>query len=161
GTDAADNIAVDGSGNVYVTGSSEAGFGAANYATIKYAPDGTRLWVKRYSGPNNLDIAQGLVLDANGNVYVTGESRNGTFDYLTVKYDTDGNLLWEARRDSGGTDAGVAITTDASGYVYVTGKYNNEIGTIKYDADGNELWLAVYESASAPDKSGIAIAVDA
>ena len=37
--DVARGMAVDGSGNVYVTGSSN--FGTADYYTIKYRPDGT------------------------------------------------------------------------------------------------------------------------
>jgi hypothetical protein len=170
GADRAAQIAVDGSGNVYVTGTSKgaAASTAMDYATLKYDPDGTLLWVQRYDGPapgNDLDFARGLALDANGNVYVTGASKSTStnVDYLTLKYDTDGNLLWEARRDSGGIeDGGYAVTTDSSGYVYVTGRYDRDWGTIKYDADGNELWLAVYESPTltGDGKAGIAIAVD-
>src|SRR5262249_10550398 len=120
GWERATQLAVDGSGNVYVTGGSQ-GLIAVDYATIKYAPDGTVLWVQRSNGPANAsDSAQALALDASGNVYVTGISLHGSNgDYLTIKYDTEGTLLWEARRDSGNADGGFAITTDASGSVYV------------------------------------------
>ncbi len=44
-------IALDAAGNVYVTGGSH-GIGThRDYATIKYGPDGTQLWEKRYDGP--------------------------------------------------------------------------------------------------------------
>src|SRR5262249_62327479 len=43
--------AVDGSGNVYVTGSSYGPNGQPDYATIKYSRSGEALWVQRYKGP--------------------------------------------------------------------------------------------------------------
>ncbi|MFC1508419.1 SBBP repeat-containing protein, partial [Candidatus Omnitrophota bacterium] len=98
GHDHANAIAVDSAGNVYVTGCS-LGIGAPldyDYATIKYAPDGTQLWVNRYDGPGE---SYEIALDSSGNVYVTGYSYGiGTDnDYATIKYDTNGTQLWVAR----------------------------------------------------------------
>src|SRR5439155_27028824 len=45
-------LAVDGSGNAYVTGASWDS-GTADYATIKYDTDGNERWVARYTGPGN------------------------------------------------------------------------------------------------------------
>ena len=68
-------VAVDASGNVYVTGSSYGPNGLADYATVKYSNSGHTLWVQRYNGPeDNWDAATELALDASGNVYVTGHS---------------------------------------------------------------------------------------
>ena len=44
--DQARAIAVDGSGNVYVTGGSDGSGTSGDYATIKYDPQGNELWVK-------------------------------------------------------------------------------------------------------------------
>src|SRR4029077_7446895 len=64
-------IAVDGSGNVYVTGESS----GQGYATIKYDSAGEEQWVAGYNGPGNgNDRANAIAVDASGNVYVTGES---------------------------------------------------------------------------------------
>jgi hypothetical protein len=82
-------IAVDGPGNVYVTGASS-GLGTDwDYATVKYNTSGTEEWVARYNGPGNfVDTAYGIGVDALGNVYVAGTSvGSGTnTDYATIKY---------------------------------------------------------------------------
>jgi hypothetical protein len=88
GSDDAYAIAVDGSGNVYVTGFSYGSGTDADYATIKYDPSGNELWVKRYNGPpgNDGDAAYAIAVDGSGNVYVTGGSFGGSEDYATIKY---------------------------------------------------------------------------
>src|SRR5262245_47766667 len=91
--------AVDAAGDVYVTGSSYGANGQPDYATVKYSSSGETLWVRRYDGPEaNWDVATELVLDAAGNVYVTGHSNgSNSFDYVTIKYDSAGEQQWLAR----------------------------------------------------------------
>src|SRR5438094_710137 len=87
--DAARAITLDSSGNVYVTGSSEAEVSGTDYATVKYNSDGQEQWVVRYNGAGNFDDdAYAIAVDGSGNVYVTGRSwgSGGTFDYATIKY---------------------------------------------------------------------------
>ena len=81
--DEASAIAVDGSGNVYVTGRSYTIESWTDYATIKYNSTGQQQWIARYNGPwNGNDGAVAIVVDNSGNVYVTGWS--GT-EYATIK----------------------------------------------------------------------------
>ena len=168
--DAASAIAVDGSGNVYVTGMSIGSGTSYDYATTKYDTDGNELWVQRYNGPGNAsDVALGMLVDGSGNVYVTGRSSgSGTSrDYATIKYDTDGNELWVQRYNGPGNnwDEALAIAVDGYGNVYVTG-YSFGSGTyydyatIKYDMDGNQLWVQRYNGSGNDYDEASAIAVD-
>ncbi|MDZ7292347.1 MAG: SBBP repeat-containing protein [candidate division KSB1 bacterium] len=151
-------LAVDGAGNVYVTGRSKSST-SADYATIKYNADGAQQWVARYNGPGNYrDFAQALVVDAMGNVYVTGNSDGGVTtygDYATVKYNAAGVQQWVARYNGpgNGNDYARSITVDRAGNVYVTGyssggaTTNDDYATVKYDAAGVQKWVVRYNGS--------------
>ncbi len=84
-------IASDDSGNTYVTGYSEGVGTDDDYATIKYDPNGTELWVARYNElGNGPDQPVGIAVDDFGNVYVAGwsvyDSTEYEDDYITIKY---------------------------------------------------------------------------
>jgi len=171
--DYANAIALDSSGNVYVTGASRSSDSSSDYATVKYDPEGNELWVDRYNGPGNFyDYAQAIALDSSGNVYVTGYSYgSGTdYDYATVKYDTDGNELWAARYNGPANfgDLARAIAIDSSGNAYVTGVtgfikgsvIERDYATVKYDPEGNELWVDRYNGPADFEDQACAIAID-
>ena len=149
--DDAISIAVDSSGNVYVTGSS-AGIRNldADYATIKYNSSGVEQWVARYNGPGNYDYATSIAVDNSGNVYVTGNSRgiDSTADYATIKYNSLGVEQWVARYNGNSADFATSIAVDNEGNVYVTGNSYSIVGidyaTIKYNSSGVEQWVARY-----------------
>jgi len=150
--DEAYKIAIDGSGNSYVTGSSKGtGFGS-DYLTIKYSAAGVQQWASRYDGPAaDVDIAQDLIVDAAGNVYITGQSYgSGSFlDYATIKYNSAGVQQWASRYNGpgNGTDRAFAIALDGSGNVYVTGssyQFLDDIATIKYNSAGVQQWVQRY-----------------
>jgi len=168
-TDHAFAIAVDGSGNVYVTGNSQGPGTGADYATIKYNSSGKRQWVRRYKGPGGGDYANAIAVDGSGNVYVTGYSEgSGTDnDYATIKYDTNGVRQWKRRYNGpgNGNDAAYAIALDGSGNVYVTGKSTGsstswDYMTIKYDSNGVRQWKRRYNGRGNYADVAHAIAVD-
>jgi hypothetical protein len=138
-------IAVDGSGNVYVTGQSAQLNSYPwnwDYAIIKYYSNGDTAWVRRYNGSANGDDGAGAIaVDGSGSVYVTGyclDSGTG-YDYVTIKYCSSGDTAW-VRRYNGpgnGDDYAYAIAVDGSGSVYVTGQSTGigtglDYATIKY-----------------------------
>lgn len=168
GTDKATSIAIDASGDVYVTGRSEGVSSGYDYATIKYdGTDGTEIWLTRYNRSDKADWGQAIALDDSNNVYVTGhsvDSGNPDEDYATVKYDTDGVQLWAARYNGpdNDSDKACAIASDPSGNVYVTGK-SYAIGadfdyvTVKYDTNGTELWVKRYDGGGGDYPKAIAL----
>ncbi|MDD5529269.1 MAG: SBBP repeat-containing protein [bacterium] len=119
-------IALDGNGNIYVTGLSGNSVTHDDYATIKYNSSGDTMWVRRYNGQaDSNDWAHSIAIDGIGNIYVTGGSQgSGTsFDYATVKYTTSGDTMW-CRRYNGLNnkwDEAIGIALDGDRSVYVTG----------------------------------------
>jgi uncharacterized delta-60 repeat protein len=82
-------VAVDPTGNVYVTGIVGDGTGnPQNMVTIGYNPAGVQQWVQTYNGTGNeFDTGNALAVDNLGNVYVTGGSDNpNNTDFFTIKY---------------------------------------------------------------------------
>jgi hypothetical protein len=171
GEDRAVAIAIDGSGNVYVTGSSVDSLTSDDYATVKYYPNGDTAWVRRHNGTgNSTDYAHAIAVDGSGNVYVTGESKglSATFnDYATVKYYPNGNTAWVRRYNGPGdsTDYAYAMAVDGSGNVYVTGEsYGSgtyaDYATIKYYPNGDTAWVRRYNGPGDSTDYAYAIAVD-
>jgi len=165
-------LAIDGSGNVYVTGYSYGSGTATDYATVKYNSNGEEQWVARYNGPgNSADEAYSMVIDGYGNVYITGFSYGSTTeaeaDYATVKYNSNGEEVWVSRYNGPRNfdDEAYSIVIDGSGNVYVTGfSYGSITGadyaTVKYDSNGKEQWVVRYDGIDNSSDYGKAIAID-
>ena len=147
--DNATALAVDGSGNAYVTGFSYWTGQYYNYVTIKYASNGDSLGAASYDGPlHNSDYPTDIAVDNSGNVYVTGYSVQAVapsmiYDYATVKYNSLLNQQWIQRYNGpgNGDDKATAIAVDNLGNVYVTGfsmgtLLNYDYLTIKYTTAG-------------------------
>jgi hypothetical protein len=177
GTGAAEDeayaMALDGQGNVYVTGGSAAPGGYWDCVTIKYGPNGEQRWVARYDGPGHEDDwANDIAVDELGGVYVTGTSvgAGADLDIVTIKYDTDGAEQWVARHAGalGIEDEANAIAVDDSGGIYVTGVEDrglrpdteSRMVTIKYGPTGDTVWVNRYAGPGDGLDEGYAIAVD-
>ncbi len=170
--DEANSVVVDQDGNVYVTGKSM-GVGTSNdFATVKYDNTGALLWTARYDGPGNAnDVAKQVVVDGEGNVYVTGYSSGSLtthYDFATIKYNAMGLQLWVARYNGSayGDDWAFALAVDSNGNVYVTGQsvvsatLTYDYTTIKYDASGNQQWVALYSGPGSGGNYAYALALD-
>lgn len=156
-------LAVDDSGNVYVTGTARTASGPSgenNFATVKYDTGGTQLWARLYTEPGSEPAALALGPSA---LYITGQTRSDgpDADFLTVAYDyATGDTLW-ARLDTGPSNSvdyavGVAVGTDSS--IWVTGTSNYDVKTVLYTPDGVQHWVQMWESGSADE--AVAITLD-
>jgi len=140
GYDEARAVAVDGIGDVVVTGRSfDVDFTKSDYYTAKYAAgDGALLWEKRYNCPTDgQDQATAVAVDGTGNVVVTGNTFLMDYresDYYTAKYaSADGALLWEKRfKGPGGVGDSPHCLALGPGTVAVTGTSNGGYGTVVY-----------------------------
>jgi hypothetical protein len=164
-SDEAGAIAVDTSGNVFVTGRSFADFSNnLDYATVAYSNSGEPLWTNRYDRSGGYETPRAIAVDSSGNVFVTGDSAGANdYDWATVAYSSAGVKLWTRLYNplvGGAGGSSHAIAVDRSGNVFVTGESGSWPGgaTVAYSNSGVLLWTKrvgnVSLSQMAVDRSG-------
>jgi hypothetical protein len=106
-------------------------------------------WTANYASNYPVSINQNdMVTDKNGNVYITGYTRDTSYNYnvVTLKYDASGQFQWIQYYDS--ISYYTKITIDDIGNVYISGHYSNALITIKYSSQGVLQWVKSYLSTS-------------
>lgn len=164
------SIAIDSSGNIYITGYTVGGdfdgngsYGGHDIFVAKYNSDGGNVW-KRQLGGTNWDRGYAIAVDSNDDILVTGytastqfngQDNNGSNDAYIIKYNSAGTLLWT--RLLGTTEAEYAqgIAVDSSNNIYVAGNTLGDMdGNVslggwdafltKYTSNGAFLWTSTY-----------------
>ncbi len=144
--DMASALAVDGVGNVYITGTSHSSWGepAAGYThngaddafVAKLDTNGNLLW-NVFLGSDDDDNGEGIAVDSSGNVYVSGSSMADWYiteqtlvfhhtsswvrDVFVAKLNTSGALIWNRFMGGEYNDISSGLAVDSSGSIYVTG----------------------------------------
>jgi hypothetical protein len=173
--DFASGVAVDASGNVYVTGcyARTATFGTTTLESIAGSTDifllkmnssGTVLWV-RWAGASGYDEGRAVTIDRAGNAYVTGSfmgsgwafgawfsSYGGSPDIIVAKLDPNGNFLSGVQAGGSNSDWGQSVAVDGEGNVYFAGVFTSSpayfpSGTF-YTSGGYDLFLAKADSSA-------------
>lgn len=149
------NVAVDGAGNVFVTGATQGtvDFGGGplkpadmssmgkdnDVFLLKLDAQGRHLWSKRF-GDAGEQIGRAVAVDVQGNVFITGDFTGsidfgGTAGALTgavspdifvAGFDPEGNPLWSKRFGGAVDDYGFAIAVDKDNNVVVTGAFSGD-----------------------------------
>lgn len=170
GGDYSNALAIDNSGNVYVTGRVDYGTTGSDIVTIKYSSSGVQQWFARFNGAGNgLDEGRSIVVDDAGNVYITGKTTGVTsgLDFVTIKYNPDGTQAWSAIYNGTGNneDYAVGIDLDNLGNVFIGGcsigqNSGQDFVVIKYNSSGSELWVNRYNGASNGGDAVVGLKVD-
>jgi len=192
------SVSTDSNGNVFLTGmfnSSNISFGSTTLTNAggfdlfitKYDANGNVLWVKSAGGSSD-DDSWSVSTDKNGNVFVAGDffspilsvgtttlTNAGWNDIFIAKYDASGNFLWAKSVGGSSYDFGSSVSSDPSGNVFLTGRFESPAITFgstiltnthsmnmyisKYDANGNVLWAKSAGGTSSSD--GTSVSADA
>ncbi|MCI0449682.1 MAG: SBBP repeat-containing protein [Chlorobi bacterium] len=176
GEDRAFGIVVDTDENIFVTGYSTGANSREDCLTIRYLKAGDTSWVARYNGGgNHNDRAFGIVVDTDGNSYITGYTVTEdtvTTDYLTVKYNFEGVQQWAKTYDGSAnyqdTAFAICFTHKNPDYVFITGGSSSDtipgkmdIVTIRYNVDnGVQDQINRYNGEDNLSDAGTAITAD-
>jgi uncharacterized delta-60 repeat protein len=166
GNDVGTGVAVNSSGDVYVTGyTNSSGAGGFDAILLKFNSAGSLVWQRSWGGRGN-DYGYGIALDARGGVYVSGETTSlgaGGSDAFVLKTDASGNLLWARTWGGNGDDSGRSIATDSLGSIYVAG-YTQSFGAgypsaflLKLNSTGDLLWQRIWIGSNCARAYGVAV----
>jgi len=147
-------IAVDSSGNIYITGVSEqpAPWDEKKAFLEKYTPSGLQLWVIFWDEPSH-QIGRGVAVDSSDNIYITGISAGSLF---LAKYNASGTQLWNLTSLT--YECGNGISVDTMDNIYITGsKYVGGGFLVKYNALGVELWNSNWLNSYFDNCNGITL----
>ncbi len=164
--DLGQSIAIDDTGNIYLTGNFSATVdfdpgpgiyelvseGDTDIFVMKMDLQGNLLWAKSFGAQGSADQGTSLDIDASGNVYTTGAFRftvdfnpgtgiyeltsNGYRDVFILKLDELGQFIWATSFGGNNGDWGNAIILDSSDNIYTTGYFEN---TVNFDT-GSSTW---------------------
>lgn len=157
--------AIDGEGNIYMTG---AYFDDLKFQTdfmiIKTSPDGHELWRNLYESDDGKSyVAQDIVIGNDGAIYIGGVSTQSYTasdkrDILIMKIDTAGIRQWTEIVPTNSWGYAKAIDVDSNDNIFIAGelKQNGLMGQFltKYSSDGEEAWTNYYSEANNSIDSG-------
>ena len=180
GSDTSSNgIAVDGSGNVYISGNVY-GTGLSDVFATMLKDNGETQWSTYLGSSESDDYVNGIAVDGSGNVFVVGRSKNtwgtpvnalaGGTDVFAAELNNSGVLQWNTFMGATDDDFASGIQVDGSGNVYVTGGSDITWGTpvneytggwdafvAKLDGGGARQWNTFMGSSTIDSPHDIAL----
>jgi uncharacterized delta-60 repeat protein len=179
--DIGQEVTVDSSDNIYVTGYTEGGLdgntnsGRSDIFLVKYNSSGTKQWTKQL-GTSSHDYGEGVTVDSSNNIYVTGwttggldgNTYSGNSDIFLVKYNSSGEKQWTQQLGTSSGDIGNGVTVDSSNNIYVTGyteggldgntnSGRDDIFLVKYNSSGTKQWTKQLGTSSRDWGNGVTV----
>jgi hypothetical protein len=163
--DSASAVAVDSVGNVYTVGTTAGDLGGLSNQAVndvylnKYDVSGELVWSRMLGATENA-AGFAVAVDANDEVVIAGSVQGvltetaygGNYDSFVTKFDATGAEQWTRQAAPYANDSALALTTDASGNVFIAGQTASEINTgvtyaggtdgyvTKLDSSGTHVW---------------------
>lgn len=141
------SIAIDSSDNIYIAGiSNSTGFGFRDALIAKYDTSGDLVWSRVLAGTGG-DVAAGIAIDSNDDIYFAGQTLSGGAggdDVLIAKYNSSGVIQWQRTLGDADDQGATSIAIDGSDNIYLAGLTEAPVGSnfllAKYDTSGNLTW---------------------
>lgn len=192
--DAAISVSTDYAGNVFVAGifrdsifsgaNKLYSYGLDDIYIVKYNPNGSILWTKRFGGAGNDGYGLYIKADSMGNSFITGAySYSAQFDLITlnsgyvnnmflVMLNPTGSIVFANDFQGTNSSVGYALEVDRNQNCYLTGYFYNQLfafpNTVysngshdiflaKIDGSGNVLWSKRAGGSSYDAGGGVAL----
>jgi len=150
------DIAVDGYGNIYITGTTTGNFSCPSLLGIdvyvsKLDSNGNIKWISQFC-EDVYNYSQAIAVDKEGNSYITGHRIiSGTrrnYDVLLARFDGAGNRTWSKTISLGYVESGTDISIDNDGVIHVVGRKYEDTGgtTIGYEPIDDTLFIGRYNT---------------
>lgn len=173
------DLAIDKSGNIYVTGYADRNvtppgiYRKKDIFVVKYDSSGSKLWERQY-GSNGNDQSFGLAIDKLGNIVIVGYTEGnfegqeniGNRDIFVMKCDLEGKAIWYKQYGTMSAEEAHDVCVDSENNIYVTGytegslEYNSKAGgrdifLMKCNSVGEQKWVKQFGSSQEDD--GLAV----
>jgi hypothetical protein len=138
---------------------------------IKFSDSGRELWRRQFGSPGD-EVALALTTDAEGDVYVVGQTSSsfaehssaGEVDLYLIKFDSGGLLQWSQQWGTTGHDLGAELALDVNGQLNLLGlsvldgpRTQVEYFYSRFDSSTGELLWTLPLETEVPVASGLSL----
>ena len=179
--DAATSVVVDAEGHIYIAGYTKGDLdgnknaGGYDVFLAKLNMSGDIIWTRQW-GTSADDIGFSVAIDANGDLYVVGQTAGslegnasvGEIDIFLTKWRADGTKGWTRQWGTPEADSGASVAIDSAENIYVTGMTNGsfdgntnsgwrDIFLSKWRADGIKVWTKQWGTSDLDEGTSVSV----